>query len=77
MKNEKRFPTANEITQTHARLGIDPTIDPCCDRCGAPVTTGVMALICPYEKRCEFWTDEIAELRDMFRQPPSAAGEKA
>lgn len=28
---------------------------PTCDKCGAPVETGFMALICPYEQACEFW----------------------
>jgi hypothetical protein len=62
----KRFPTADEIAKAHAELGIDPKVDPCCDRCGAPVTTGVMALICPYEKRCEFWCEEVETLAEMM-----------
>lgn len=34
--------------------------DPKCDTCGAPVTTGAMALICPRREQCEFWNDDCA-----------------
>ena len=32
--------------------------DPRCSRCGAEVTTGFMAAICPHRERCEFWPDD-------------------
>jgi hypothetical protein len=32
--------------------------DPKCDRCGAPITTGLMAAICPHREKCEFWPDD-------------------
>ena len=31
---------------------------PTCDKCGAPITTGAMALICPLREECEFWPAE-------------------
>src|SRR5579872_2805901 len=31
---------------------------PTCEKCGAPVTTGAMALICPNCEQCFFWPDE-------------------
>lgn len=31
-----------------------------CDTCGAPITTGFMALLCPRAERCEFWPDDAA-----------------
>lgn len=45
-------------------------VEPCCDKCGAPITTGLMAVFCPNKERCEFWpTDSesvafIQQLRD-------------
>ena len=42
--------------------------DPKCDKCGAPITTGLMAVFCPYAEQCEFFVPEqaefIKELRD-------------
>jgi hypothetical protein len=32
--------------------------DPKCDKCGAPITTAMMAAICPHRERCEFWPDD-------------------
>ena len=32
--------------------------EPKCDRCGAPITTGAMAAICPRREKCEFWPDD-------------------
>jgi hypothetical protein len=41
--------------------GVDD--GPCCDKCGAPITTGMMAVFCPRAKDCEFWpTDEAGEI---------------
>jgi hypothetical protein len=33
--------------------------EPTCDKCNVPLTTGLMAAICPYRERCEFWPDDI------------------
>ena len=36
--------------------------DPKCDKCGAPVTTGMMAAICPRAEKCAFWpADESSQ----------------
>jgi len=36
--------------------------DPKCDRCGATVTTGMMAVFCPRSEKCEFWpADESSQ----------------
>lgn len=37
---------------------VGPWQVPCCDRCGAEITTGMMAAICPYESCCEFWPED-------------------
>lgn len=29
--------------------------DATCDKCGLEITTGMMAALCPYAMRCEFW----------------------
>lgn len=33
-------------------------LDPRCSVCGAEVTTGFMAAICPHRERCEFWPED-------------------
>ncbi len=38
--------------------GCNPERDPCCDRCGAPITTGLMAAFCPHRERCEYWPED-------------------
>jgi hypothetical protein len=50
----------------------DPSVhEPKCDRCGAPITTGMMALMCPYARQCalvdgdEHW-QTVEELRIDF-----------
>lgn len=59
------FPTKEQIAEAHKRMGIDPTAPEwvCCDKCGAPVETSMMALICPFEQRCAFWNEGCAELK--------------
>ena len=45
--------------------------EPKCDRCGAPITTGMMALMCPHARQCalvdgdEHW-QTVEELRIDF-----------
>lgn len=34
------------------------TSDPLCDKCGAPITTGLMALLCPGREECALWPSE-------------------
>lgn len=31
---------------------------PKCDKCGAPVTTGMMAMLCPHARACAFVDDD-------------------
>lgn len=50
--------------------------DPRCDKCGAPITTGLMAVFCPAGRQCEFWTegvDEFAEDLGLKRGTPESA----
>jgi hypothetical protein len=50
----------------------DPSVhEPKCDRCGAPVTTGAMALMCPHGRQCAFVESDdhwqsVEELRIDF-----------
>lgn len=32
--------------------------DPSCGKCGAPLTTAMMAVFCQARERCEFWPDD-------------------
>lgn len=34
--------------------------NPKCERCQAPITTGMMAALCPLRERCEFWPEDQA-----------------
>jgi uncharacterized Zn finger protein (UPF0148 family) len=29
-----------------------------CDKCGAPLTTAMMAVFCPAREKCEFWPED-------------------
>jgi Zn finger protein HypA/HybF involved in hydrogenase expression len=50
--------------------------DPRCDKCGAPVTTSAMALICPRGKQCEFWVPEIETFKALFQDDATATDSK-
>jgi hypothetical protein len=39
---------------------------PCCDKCGAEITTGLMAAFCPKGKECEFWNPAVDEFMADF-----------
>lgn len=62
---------------------MDSDDRPKCDKCGAPVTTGAMALFCPHARACAFVEDDahwqtIEEFRDDFwiaRAAAAMAGE--
>lgn len=45
--------------------------EPKCDKCGAPITTGLMAAFCPDGKDCEFWVPELDEFLAMLTPVPS------
>jgi hypothetical protein len=40
--------------------------DPKCDKCGAPITTGLMAAFCPRKEECEFWVEGVAGFLQMI-----------
>lgn len=40
--------------------------NPTCDKCGAPVTTALMAVHCPYRDACEF-TPKDAQGREFIK----------
>lgn len=41
--------------------------DPKCDKCGAPITTGLMAVFCPKGDDCEFFVADQAEFIHELR----------
>ena len=43
--------------------------EPTCDKCGAPITTGLMAVFCPAGKECEFWVPEVEQFRKDWGNP--------
>jgi phage FluMu protein Com len=47
---------------------------PSCNKCGAPVTTGLMAAFCPKRKECEFWTEGIEQFLDGWNETRAATG---
>ena len=51
---------------------------PTCDKCGAPITTGAMALICPNREQCFFYPEEgISEpFASMFGYTPTSAAQQ-
>lgn len=49
--------------------------DPRCDKCGAEITTGLMAVFCPRGKECEFWVPEVEEFK-AIHNATSQQGEK-
>lgn len=42
-----------------AAFTIEYLRKPRCDKCGAEITTGLMAVFCPRGKECEFWVPEL------------------
>lgn len=40
---------------------------PTCDKCGAPITTGLMAVFCPQADQCEFWVEDQREFIEELR----------
>lgn len=58
--------TDRQLLEDAARAA-DP--DPTCGKCGAPITTGMMAVLCPRGRQCEFvMDDEHWEQIEDFRQ---------
>lgn len=48
-------------------VDADAANDPTCDKCGAPVCTGIMAMICPHAEQCEFWPED-PDSQEFVRQ---------
>lgn len=46
----------------------DDQAGPRCDKCGAEITTGLMAVYCPRGRDCEFWTPAVDEFMAEFRE---------
>jgi hypothetical protein len=40
--------------------------DPVCEKCGAPITTGLMALMCPGRQECEMWPKDDPTIEDSI-----------
>jgi hypothetical protein len=53
-----------------------PDLEPTCEKCGAPITTGLMAAFCPKGKDCEFWVPEFEEFLKDWQDPLGERGEK-
>lgn len=52
---------------------------PTCEKCGARITIGLMAALCPLERECALHPGEeseesVAFFRELFREPKEAAG---
>jgi hypothetical protein len=41
---------------------------PVCEKCGVPITTGAMAILCPLNKECALRDEDNAESIDSFRE---------
>lgn len=41
-----------------------------CEKCGAEITTGAMALFCEHGKDCEFWVPEVEEFKADLEPVP-------
>lgn len=48
--------------------------DPKCDKCGAEITTGLMAVFCPQGVKCEFYPDD-PESQAFLRQLQTSSDE--
>ena len=47
--------------------------EPRCDKCGAEITTGLMAVFCPQRRQCEFYVPEVEDFRPS--QPTATNGQ--
>lgn len=34
-----------------------------CEKCNAPITTGLMAVFCPHKQECAFWVPGVEEFK--------------
>jgi hypothetical protein len=45
---------------------------PKCDKCGAEVTTGLMAAFCPQKEQCEFYVEGIEDFMESVSVPKTS-----
>jgi hypothetical protein len=55
------------IREGTSMTDLDKLDEPTCEKCGAPITTGLMAAFCPRGKDCEFWNPAVDEFMAEFR----------
>lgn len=58
---DRPFPTRTEIEDAWTAMGFDPKAPdspPTCEKCGAPIETGFLALFCPFGERCALLPDK-------------------
>jgi hypothetical protein len=52
--------------------------DPKCNKCGVELTSALMAAMCPYREKCEFWPDDEESQKFLdslgMRYVPQAEG---
>ena len=79
--NEPAYPVgacdckASTPETSDAAMNADDN-EPHCDKCGAPVTTGMMAMFCPAGKDCEFWVPATEDFKAMFSPTSNGASTK-
>jgi hypothetical protein len=47
-----------DVPKEEGHLAVTDEFIPLCEKCGAEVTTGAMAMFCPRREQCEFWPPE-------------------
>jgi hypothetical protein len=52
------MPSSPRRYGTHRRAEVTEGDDPRCEVCGAPVTSALMAAMCPHREKCEFWPED-------------------
>lgn len=52
---------AEAVTAAAKERPTEPFEMPTCDKCGAPIETGFMVLICPHREQCEFYEHDWDE----------------
>ena len=68
-KSDCRCNPAPAAALLQGEAGMSEIDTPTCDKCGAEITTGLMAVFCPGGKECEFWVPEVEEFKDDWKMP--------
>ncbi len=55
---------------------LPEALEPRCDKCGAPLTTGFIAMFCPFKQECAFYVPGIEQFVFMpdFPELPQGDG---